>query len=46
MFHFNALYIGGGNAGQLEIGDLPSTVRIISNLNGLVGGVALWRAES
>jgi polyphosphate glucokinase len=43
MFHFDQLYIGGGNSGRLSIKKLPPHVRIVSNLNGLVGGIALWR---
>jgi polyphosphate glucokinase len=43
MFHFDQLYIGGGNSGRLDIKKLPANVRIVSNLNGLVGGIALWR---
>jgi polyphosphate glucokinase len=43
MFHFDQLYIGGGNSGRLDIKKLPAHVRIVSNLNGLVGGIALWR---
>lgn len=43
MFHFDQLCIGGGNASRLDIKKLPAHVRIVSNLNGLVGGIALWR---
>jgi polyphosphate glucokinase len=43
MFHFDQLYIGGGNAARLNIKRLPAHVRIVSNLTGLVGGIALWR---
>jgi polyphosphate glucokinase len=46
MFHFDQLYIGGGNSGRLDIKKLPAHVRIVSNLNGLVGGIALWRDAS
>lgn len=42
-FHFSRLYIGGGNAKEVDISLLPAHVTIISNLNGLVGGIALWR---
>jgi polyphosphate glucokinase len=41
--HFDRLYIGGGNSTQVNLAGLPSHVTIISNLNGLVGGIALWR---
>lgn len=43
VFHYDRLYIGGGNARQVDIGLLPADVTIVSNLNGLVGGLALWR---
>jgi polyphosphate glucokinase len=43
MFHFDQLYVGGGNSGRLDIKKLPAHVRIVSNLNGLIGGIALWR---
>ncbi len=36
------IYIGGGNAKHVTI-ELPSHVRITSNIAGLIGGVALWR---
>jgi polyphosphate glucokinase len=43
MFHFDQLHIGGGNSSRLDIKKLPPHVHIVSNLNGLVGGIALWR---
>ena len=43
VFHFTRLYIGGGNSREVDVGLLPAHVTIISNLNGLVGGIALWR---
>lgn len=42
MFHYDRLYIGGGNAVQVDIGRLPGNVTVVSNLNGLLGGIALW----
>ncbi len=42
MFHYDRLYIGGGNAAQVDIGRLPGNVTVVSNLNGLLGGIALW----
>jgi polyphosphate glucokinase len=44
-FHFTRLYIGGGNSRAVDISLLPAHVTIVSNLNGLVGGIALWRDE-
>ena len=46
VFHFTRLYIGGGNSREVDVGLLPAHVTIISNLNGLVGGIALWRDAS
>ena len=45
IFHFTKLYIGGGNSKEVDVGLLPANVTIISNLNGLIGGIALWRDE-
>lgn len=45
-FHFTRLYIGGGNSKEVDISLLPANVTIVSNLNGLVGGIALWRDAS
>ena len=42
-FHFTRLYIGGGNSKKVDISLLSANVTIVSNLNGLVGGIALWR---
>jgi polyphosphate glucokinase len=42
MFHYDRLYIGGGNAEMVNISLLPGNVTIVSNLNGLLGGLALW----
>ena len=44
-FHFKKLYIGGGNSKEVDVSLLPANVTLISNLNGLVGGIALWREE-
>ncbi len=49
MFNYDRLYIGGGNARHITI-KLPANVKIVSNLEGLLGGIKLWeqpgRAES
>ena len=39
------LYLGGGNARHIKI-ELPDNVRIVSNLAGLTGGIALWHDAS
>jgi polyphosphate glucokinase len=42
IFHYDALYIGGGNSDKINL-KLPSGVRTVSNMNGLLGGIALWK---
>ena len=44
LFNFDRLYIGGGNAKKVTL-DLPPRVKLISNLAGLTGGIALWQNE-
>lgn len=41
-FNWDHLYIGGGNAKHITLVPDP-TITLISNLDGLLGGVALWR---
>ena len=36
------LYVGGGNA-ELVTGKLPPNATLVSNVAGLLGGIALWR---
>jgi polyphosphate glucokinase len=37
------IYLGGGNAKKLEADDeLPDNVKVVANLNGLLGGIRLW----
>jgi polyphosphate glucokinase len=45
LLHYDVLYIGGGNARHLSV-DLPETVRIASNDNGITGGIHLWDAAA
>jgi polyphosphate glucokinase len=40
-FNYDALYIGGGNSRLIDF-KLPEHVKIISNLDGLLGGIKLW----
>ena len=42
VFNYDYLYIGGGEARKVQI-DLASNVKIIPNVYGLLGGIALWR---
>ncbi|HEY1850712.1 MAG TPA: ROK family protein [Candidatus Binataceae bacterium] len=43
-FNFDALFIGGGNS-RLVTFKLPANVKTISNEEGLLGGIALWREK-
>jgi polyphosphate glucokinase len=43
-FNWDRLYIGGGNAKEITF-KLPPHVSIVSNEEGLFGGVALWRYD-
>ncbi len=42
LFNYDTLYIGGGEAKKITI-DLPANVKIVPNVTGLLGGIALWR---
>ena len=42
LFNYDYLYIGGGEAKKVTL-ELPSNVKIIPNMSGLLGGIALWR---
>jgi polyphosphate glucokinase len=44
-FNFDQLYIGGGNSRLVDF-KLPDDVKIISNLEGLLGGIKLWEGET
>jgi polyphosphate glucokinase len=46
IFHFTRLHIGGGNSQKADLSLLPANVTIVSNMNGLIGGIALWRYAS
>ncbi len=42
LFNFDCLYIGGGEAKKITL-ELPENVKIVPNVSGLLGGIALWR---
>lgn len=42
LFNYDFLYIGGGNTDRIAI-ELPQNVKIVPNITGLLGGIALWR---
>jgi len=44
LFSYYRLYIGGGNASKIDV-DLPPRAKTISNVEGLLGGVVLWRGK-
>ena len=39
---YDVLYLGGGNAADVGVDDLPDNVRIASNDAGITGGIRLW----
>ncbi len=45
LFNYDHLYVGGGNARKVNV-KLPGNVKIVSNVAGLLGGIALWREEN
>jgi polyphosphate glucokinase len=38
---FDTLYIGGGNAKEIDL-ELPAHIKVVSNQAGITGGVRLW----
>ena len=44
IFNYDTLHIGGGNAKKLK-GPFPDNVHLFENVDGLAGGVRLWRDE-
>jgi polyphosphate glucokinase len=45
LFNYDRLYLGGGNPKHITV-PLPSNVKVVSNVAGLLGGIALWRDYS
>lgn len=43
-WNYDTLHIGGGNARYLPV-ELPDSVRVFENVQGLAGGVRLWHDE-
>lgn len=41
LINFDTLYVGGGNARHVKL-DLPADVRLVSNDDGITGGIRLW----
>jgi polyphosphate glucokinase len=46
MFNYDCLLIGGGNAAKVNTDNLPPNVKVVKNIAGLLGGVALWKEPS
>lgn len=44
-FNWDHLYVGGGNAKEINF-KLEGNMRTVSNQDGLLGGVALWRDDT
>ncbi len=44
-FNWDHLYLGGGNSKKIDF-ELPAHVSIVSNEDGILGGVALWRERT
>ncbi len=42
LFNYDVLYIGGGETKKIKF-ELPSNVKIVPNVSGLLGGIALWK---
>lgn len=41
-FNYDYLYIGGGNTSKITF-ELPANVKIVPNVSGILGGIALWQ---
>ncbi len=44
LFNYDRLYIGGGEAKNISF-KLPKNAETVSNMLGLLGGIALWRND-
>jgi len=44
LFNYDMLYIGGGNTQKIDV-ELPRRVKIVENVAGLLGGIALWKGQ-
>jgi polyphosphate glucokinase len=41
LFFYDRLYIGGGNAKEIDF-KLPKNTSVVSNQEGILGGIKLW----
>jgi len=44
LVNYDMLHLGGGNAQRIDF-KLPRNVKLASNVNGIIGGIHLWRPE-
>lgn len=44
LVNYDTLYLGGGNAARIDF-KLPRNVKRADNINGITGGIHLWRSE-
>lgn len=45
LFNYDCLYVGGGNTKKISL-ELPANVKVVPNVSGLLGGIALWQDEA
>lgn len=45
LFNYERLYLGGGNARHITF-KLPPNAKVVENIAGLLGGIALWRDKA
>jgi polyphosphate glucokinase len=45
LFNYDTLYIGGGNARELDI-KLDKNIKLVTNRDGIKGGARLWAADT
>ena len=44
LFYYDRIYIGGGNTDEITI-KLPHDAKVISNQDGILGGIKLWEKD-
>ncbi len=44
LFYYDRLYLGGGNAAKVST-KLPKNAKVISNEDGILGGIKLWERD-
>ncbi len=44
-FNCDRIFIGGGNTKFIRV-KLPANVRVVSNIDGLLGGIKLWAGKA